>query len=77
MAVPPYERGCRLASTELRSYFLAVKLFVSFGLDHFAAAIVTTWADVMTQMRFTRGRLYSQRRVAQKIMRAMHSALGW
>jgi len=53
------------------------KLLVVLGLENLATAIVTIRADVMTQVRFTSGWLHSQRRNAQVIVRAVHTALGW
>jgi hypothetical protein len=46
------------------------------GFDDFFAAVETAGANVMTQMRLARGRLYRQRRIAQMIMGAVHTALG-
>jgi hypothetical protein len=53
----------------------ARKLF-AFGLDDFAATIKAVGADMVAQVRFTRSRLNSQRRIGQEIVRAMHAALG-
>jgi hypothetical protein len=50
---------------------------ISFGLNYFFATIVPTRADVVTQMRLSRRRLNRQRRISQKIVRAMHAAFGW
>jgi hypothetical protein len=50
---------------------------ISFGLDNLFAAIVTARADMVTQMRFTRGRFNRQCRTGQKIMRTVHATLGW
>jgi hypothetical protein len=52
-----------------------LKLFAS-GLDDLAATIKAVGADMVTQMRFTGGRLDGQRRVGQEIVRAMHATLG-
>jgi hypothetical protein len=52
------------------------RLFVVFGLQDFAATIVAVRADVVTQVRFARGRLDGERRNAQMVVRAMHTALG-
>jgi hypothetical protein len=52
------------------------RLFVVFGLQDFAATIVAVRADVVTQMRFTRGRFDCERRNAQVVVGTMHTALG-
>jgi hypothetical protein len=52
-----------------------MKLF-TFGLDDLTATVKAVGADMVTQMRFTRGRLNGQRRVGQKIVRTMHATLG-
>src|SRR5512139_1242882 len=49
-------------------------LFAS-GLDDLLAAIVAARADVMTQMHFARRGLDRKRRVGEKVMGAMHTAL--
>lgn len=51
-------------------------LFVGFGLDYFFAAVETVRRYVVTQMRFARCWLDSQRWVGQKVMRAVHATLG-
>jgi hypothetical protein len=53
----------------------AKKLF-AFGLDDFAATIKAVGADVVTQVRFARGRFNSQCRVGQEVVRAVHATLG-
>jgi hypothetical protein len=50
-------------------------LLARFGFNHFLAAVVTRWADVMTTMHFARRRLNAQIRRGQKVMRTMHAAL--
>jgi hypothetical protein len=44
-------------------------------LQHLTAAIDAGWADVVTQMDFTSGRLDSDARHIQCIVRTMHAAL--
>jgi len=46
-------------------------------LDYLFATVKAGWADVVTQMVFARGRFNRRRRVAQKIMGAVHATLGW
>jgi len=41
-------------------------------LDYLFATVKAGWADVVTQMVFARGRFNRRRRVAQKIMGAVH-----
>jgi hypothetical protein len=53
------------------------EILIFLGLDDFPAAVITVGADVMTQMDFTGFRVHRQRRTGQKIMRAVHTALGW
>src|SRR5690606_41503299 len=53
----------------------AASALIVLGLDDFLAAVVAARADVVTQMRFAGGRLDGQRRIAQRIVRAMHAAL--
>jgi len=48
----------------------------AFGLDDLLAAIVTGWRDMVTQVYLASDRLDSQRRIPQKVMRAMHATLG-
>src|SRR5215510_14980664 len=45
-------------------------------LDHLLAAIVAIGGDAMTEVRLTRLRIDGQRRLAQRIVRAVHAALG-
>jgi hypothetical protein len=52
------------------------KLFVVFSLQDLAATVIAVRADVVTQMRFTRGWLNCQRRSAQVIVSTVHAALG-
>ena len=70
------QRTRGVCAKQLARLFSATDLFVCFGFDDFAAAIVASRADVVTQMRLTRRRLYGQCRIGQKIVRAVHSALG-
>ena len=65
-----------LASFQPGYEFGRQALFVSLGLQDLATAIETIGADVVTQMRFARGGFDSRRRVHQKIVRAVHAALG-
>ena len=51
-------------------------LLVRLGLDDLAATVKTVWADVMAQMRLTRGGFDGQRRRTQVLMRTVHTALG-
>src|SRR5258706_8820317 len=51
-------------------------LDVGLGLDDLLAPIVTARADVMTPMHFTGDRLDRERRIGQKVVGAMHVALG-
>jgi len=53
------------------------KLLVALGLEDLTTAIIAVRADMMAQVRFTGSRLYSQRRDAQVIVGAVHTALGW
>lgn len=46
------------------------------GLDDLAPAVKTVWADVMTQMHFTRGRFDRNWRLLKMLVRAMHAAFG-
>jgi hypothetical protein len=46
-------------------------------LDDFLAPIKTRGADMMPQMNLASRRLDSQRRAGQRIMRTMHTTLGW
>ena len=69
--------GCGCALVNLPNNFFAAVLFVGFSLDDFTATVVARRADVVAQMRFTSRWLHSERRVGQKIVRAMHTALGW
>jgi hypothetical protein len=47
-----------------------------FGLQHLAAAVKTSGADVVAQVCFTRGGLYCNAWNNQSIVRAVHTALG-
>jgi hypothetical protein len=51
------------------------RLLVVLGLDDFATAVETVRADVVTQVRLTSGRLDSQVRRNQEIVRTVHAAL--
>jgi hypothetical protein len=48
----------------------------AFGLDHFLATIIAAGADMVAQMHFAGGRFDCQRRIGEKIVRAMHPAFG-
>jgi hypothetical protein len=50
------------------------KLFVVFGFQYFTTTVKAVWADVVTQMRFTRGLLNAQLRSNQEVVRTMHTA---
>jgi hypothetical protein len=52
------------------------RLLVVFGLDDFAATVETVRADVVAQVRFAGGRLDSQVRGDEEIVRTVHAALG-
>jgi hypothetical protein len=52
------------------------RLLVVFGLDDFATTVETVRADVVTQVRFASGRLDSQVRGDEEIVRTVHAALG-
>jgi hypothetical protein len=47
-----------------------------FGLQHFSTAIETGRADVMAQMRLAGGRLDREAGLGERLMGAMHAALG-
>jgi hypothetical protein len=49
---------------------------VSLALEHLATTVETGGADVMTQVDFTRGGLNGGARGHQRIVRAVHAALG-
>jgi len=53
------------------------RLLVVLGLENFTATVEAVRADVVTQMRFTRGWLDTQLRRDQEVVRAVHTALGW
>ena len=46
------------------------------GLDDFFAPVKTVGADVVAQMHLACDWLDGQRRIGQKVVRAMHAALG-
>jgi hypothetical protein len=52
------------------------RLLVVLGLEDFTATVETVRADVVTQVRFTSGRLDSQVRGDEEIVRTVHAALG-
>src|SRR5258706_10185889 len=52
-----------------------VATLFALGLQDLLAAIVAARADVVTQMYFAGGRLDRERRIAQKIVGAVHTAL--
>ena len=52
------------------------RLRVDFGLQYLATTVKTGRADVVTQMRFARGRFDRSTRNIQGIVRAVHAALG-
>lgn len=54
-----------------------IERLLALGLQDFLATVKTARRDVVTQMRFTRGRLNSQRGCSQEIVGAMHATLGW
>jgi hypothetical protein len=53
------------------------RLLVVLGLENFTATVKTVRADVVTQVRFTGGWLDTELRRDQKVVRAVHAALGW
>jgi hypothetical protein len=55
---------------------IAHRVLLASGLDDLAASVKAVGANVVAQMRFARGRFDRQRRVGQKIVRAMHTTLG-
>jgi len=54
-----------------------LKSLFAFGLDYLFATVKAGRADVVAQVILTRGRLDRGRRAGQKIMGAVHAALGW
>jgi hypothetical protein len=54
-----------------------LKSLFAFGLDYLLATVKTGRADMVAQVGLTRGWLDRGRRVGQKIMGAVHAALGW
>src|SRR5436305_11496719 len=52
------------------------RLGVRLGLQHLAAAVEAGRADVMPQVRLAGGRLDGDARRGQRIVRAVHAALG-
>jgi hypothetical protein len=50
---------------------------VALGFDHLLATVKAGRADVVAQVGLARGWLNRGRRVGQKIMGAVHAALGW
>jgi hypothetical protein len=51
-------------------------LLVLLGFNYFATTVEAAWADVVTQMRLTRGGLNRRWRIGQRRMGVMHAALG-
>ncbi len=51
-------------------------VLVAFRGNNLTTTIKTVRADMMTQMHLAGGRLNRQRRIGQKIVSAMHAALG-
>jgi len=49
---------------------------VRFGLQHLAAAVVTGRAQVVAKMGLARGRLDRETRFGERVVGAMHAALG-
>jgi hypothetical protein len=49
---------------------------IALAFDDLLAAVIPARADVMAQVDFAGGRLDRERRIRQKIVRAMHPALG-
>ena len=79
-------KAARSREPKPKTYYAAVawlyagrveRLFVVLCLQHFAATIKAVRADMVTQMCFASGRLDSQLRSNQKVVRTMHAALGW
>jgi hypothetical protein len=52
------------------------RLLVVLGLEHFTATVETVRADVVTQVRLASGRLDSQVRRDEEVVRTVHAALG-
>ena len=53
-----------------------VELRFGFGFQHLAATVETGGADVVAQMDFARGGLNSDTWNGQRVVRAVHAALG-
>jgi hypothetical protein len=53
-----------------------IERLLALGLQDLLATVETVRGDVVTQMRFTSGRLDGQRRGGQEIVSAMHATLG-
>jgi hypothetical protein len=49
---------------------------IAFAFDDLLAAVIPGRADVMAQVDFACSRLDRERRIRQKIVRAVHAALG-
>src|SRR5262249_3395668 len=54
-----------------------VKSLFGLGLEALLARVVAVRADVVTQVHFAGRRLESQRRVGERVVRAVHAALRW
>src|SRR5687767_13542374 len=50
-------------------------LLLALGLEDLLAPVISVGADVMPQVHFAGGRLERQRRIGQRIVRAVHAAL--
>lgn len=56
--------------------YIAADLIVRLGFKHFATTIKPVGAYVMTQMQFARIWLKGRWGIADRVMRAVHAALG-
>jgi hypothetical protein len=50
---------------------------LSLCLDDLPPAVKTVWTDMVAQMNLAASGLYRQRRIAQRIVRAVHASFRW